>query len=292
MEERQLTLEIISPKDLKMEPIKFNFEDLKMAIANTAQIYKSMVYTEETMQVAKKDLATLRKFRTAIEDKRKEVKKICLAPYEDFETKVKELVYLIDEPISLIDSQVKDYDQARVEAKARKALDYFQETVSELNLQEVITWDIFKSSDYEKLSLSDKKVQEDIDERLSKIQADWEVISTQASPYEFEIKQSYRQSLDLADALAVGQHLAKQAEEKAAFEEAEAKRRAEREAARQAEIAEKIASVGGSLPAETKEAVTEIEPTYTVRFQVTGTEEQLKDLSQYAKSIGLAFVKI
>ncbi|MDO5016558.1 MAG: DUF1351 domain-containing protein [Eubacteriales bacterium] len=166
--QQPLTLEIISPKDLEMEPIKFNFDDLKAAIANTAEIYKGMEYTEETMQVAKKDLATLRKFRGAIEDKRKEVKKMCLAPYEDFEAKIKELTGLIDEPINLIDGQVKEYDQARVDAKVAKSKAYFEERAEALNLQQIILWDVFIRSDYEKLSLSDKKIQEDIDSRLSK----------------------------------------------------------------------------------------------------------------------------
>ena len=42
------------------------------------------------------------KLREALETKRKEVKKECMAPYTDFEGKVKELVGLIDKPLSLI----------------------------------------------------------------------------------------------------------------------------------------------------------------------------------------------
>ena len=56
------------------EVIDFNFEELKEEITTKSALYKNMVYTDETIKDAKSDRALLNKFKTALEDKRKEVK--------------------------------------------------------------------------------------------------------------------------------------------------------------------------------------------------------------------------
>lgn len=93
--------------------IQFNFAELKEEITAKAELYKNMVYTEDTIKEAKADKATLNKFIKVLEDKRKDVKKQCLQPYEDFEKQIKELVTIVNEPVQLIDSQVKAYDEKR-----------------------------------------------------------------------------------------------------------------------------------------------------------------------------------
>lgn len=93
------------------ETISFNFEELKKEITDKAELYKGMVYTDDTIKEAKADKAKLNKFVAVLEDKRKEVKRQCLEPYEAFERQMKELVAIIKEPVRLIDSQVKDFEE-------------------------------------------------------------------------------------------------------------------------------------------------------------------------------------
>ena len=92
------------------EVIDFNFEELKEEITNKSALYKNMVYTDETIKDAKSDRALLNKFKTALEDKRKEVKKQCLEPYNQFEKQIKELVAIIDEPVKLIGEQITEFE--------------------------------------------------------------------------------------------------------------------------------------------------------------------------------------
>ena len=75
--------------------IDFNFEDLKGALTAELELYKNLVFTEDTKADAKKTVAELRKLKKQISDKRIEVKKLYMQPYTDFEAKVKELDKLI-----------------------------------------------------------------------------------------------------------------------------------------------------------------------------------------------------
>ena len=52
-----------------------NFEEVKRQLYVQMDEYRGLVYTDESVKTAKDDVATLRKVRKAIEDKRKEVKR-------------------------------------------------------------------------------------------------------------------------------------------------------------------------------------------------------------------------
>ena len=86
--------------------------------------YNNLVVTEDAIRDAKTDRAALNKLRTAFDEKRKEVKKACLKPYEDFEKKTKELLEIVDQPILAIDTQVKAFEDAEIQNK-RTAIERF-----------------------------------------------------------------------------------------------------------------------------------------------------------------------
>lgn len=106
-------------KEFTVTPsVEFNVEQLKTEIADTLYEYEDKVYGEEEMQDAKKDLAKLRKFYNVLDDARKDVKNQLLAPYKDFEAKLNEVKALVEKPIGLIDTQVKNYEAQVKETKA------------------------------------------------------------------------------------------------------------------------------------------------------------------------------
>ena len=104
-----MSMEFVMGNSLETLPktIDFNFEELKGQLAESLALYTGLVVTEDGIKGAKEDRAKLNKLREALENKRKEVKRECMAPYTDFEAKVKELVGLIDQPIAAIDAQLK-----------------------------------------------------------------------------------------------------------------------------------------------------------------------------------------
>ena len=77
-----MELEIYSPsKDGFVKEITWNHDQIKKEVAEKVKHYATMVYTDDQIKDAKNDRAKLRKFVDALETKRKEIKKQCLAPY-------------------------------------------------------------------------------------------------------------------------------------------------------------------------------------------------------------------
>ena len=82
-----MELEIYNPtKENTVKQIDWNFEELKKEITEKAEMYGSLVYTDENIKEAKADIAKLNKFIKVLEDKRKDVKKMMLEPYTQFES--------------------------------------------------------------------------------------------------------------------------------------------------------------------------------------------------------------
>lgn len=119
-------MELLIEKFEVAQAVNFNFEALKADIAETMQKYDNVVYTEDQLPVAKKDLAQMRKFITALDDARKDVKNQLLTPYKEFEAKLNEVKALVEKPIGLIDKQVKDYEQQRKDEKVQLIKDTYE----------------------------------------------------------------------------------------------------------------------------------------------------------------------
>ncbi len=61
-----------------LEPIKFNYEELKTQIATKLENYKNLVYTEDNIKEAKADRANLNKLAKALNDEKIRIKKYSL----------------------------------------------------------------------------------------------------------------------------------------------------------------------------------------------------------------------
>ena len=71
-----MELVIYTPtEDQFIKEISFNAEEIKAELAQRLEKYNGLVYNEANIKDAKADRANLNKFKNAIEDKRKEMKK-------------------------------------------------------------------------------------------------------------------------------------------------------------------------------------------------------------------------
>ena len=100
--------------------INWNFEELKTALATEMKKYTGIVFDDDSIADAKKTVAYLRKLKESVEDRRKDVKKKCLEPYNEMEKQAKELTQLIDEPINTIAKQVKDYEEEQKKKNSKR----------------------------------------------------------------------------------------------------------------------------------------------------------------------------
>ena len=126
-----------------LKSIDFNFDEMKAELSANLEKYKNLVFTEDKTKEAKADRAKLNKLKEAIENKRKEVKKLCLQPYESFELKIKELVSLIDEPILQIDTAVKGFEKKKKDDKKKLLKEYFGNFPKDNEVAEFVTFEDF-----------------------------------------------------------------------------------------------------------------------------------------------------
>lgn len=192
------------------EVIEFNFEELEQAIIEKTSSYVGLVYTDDQIKDAKKDVADLRKFVKGLSDERIKIKKDIMKPYEAFEKKIKQLSGIVESAISEIDSQIKAFDEQKKKAKMEDILNYWNSCTFPIPLAlEQIFEDKWLNA-----SVSIKSVYEAIDTRLDQIASDLDMLGNLAE-FSFEATEIYKTSLDIHQAVAEGKRLAEIAQRKA-----------------------------------------------------------------------------
>lgn len=286
------TLEFVMQTDLATAlpaVLEFNFEDLKKALAERMELYRGLVVTEDGIKAAKQDQADLNKLREAIEAKRKEVKKACMAPYTEFEGRVKELVQLVDAPIAAINGQLKEYEEKRRADKRAEIAAIYEETVGEL--KGILPFERLWRDEWYNTAWSMKKIREAIVAAEGKVASDLEVLSTVESEFAEAVRLKYLEALDLNAALAERARLQERAAKLREYEE-QRRRAAEAEAANvpEAERAEAAAKDAGQ--AEAAPATGAEDTVYLLRFECQLTRSQAAELSAFLKARNISYRRI
>ena len=223
-----MELKIYSPKDDNdLQAIEWNHEEIKAEVTQKVEMYKTLVYTDDQVTSAKADKAKLNKFVTALEDKRKEIKRKYLEPYETFEKQVKDIVAIVNEPIALIDSQIKAFDE---EKKAKKAAD-IKEYWDSLQVGEVPAYDQIFNPKWLNASTSMASIKKDIENILIDVENALNTLDC-LPEYSFEAKDVYKKTLDVTKAIDEANRLVDVAKRKAEEEKRKAELRAEEKAAK------------------------------------------------------------
>ena len=213
-EQKEMELKILNPtEDGFLKAIEWNHEEIKKEVSEKIEHYKNLVYTDEQIKDAKSDRATLNKFVKALEDKRKEIKKQCLAPYEDFEKKMKEIVAIVNEPIGLIDTQLKEYEEKRKREKATKVDEILKEAEKSLPDDMHIPFD----SKWLNSSVSMKSIKEAIDGKIEQVKNDLDTLSN-LPEFGFEAVEVYKTTLDINKAVNEAKRMSEIAKAKAEHE--------------------------------------------------------------------------
>lgn len=160
-----------------LAPIQFNYEDIKKWITEKAKEYKSMVYTEETITNAKSDRATLNKVAKALNDEKIRIKKEVLKPFEDFESKCKELQGIITDASNSIDIQVKAFETKEQEEKKKQIEDLFNTYIGDF--KELIIFEQIFNQRWLNKTYTIKKIEDEIKHLIAKTINDLKVIDAQ-----------------------------------------------------------------------------------------------------------------
>lgn len=176
-----------------------NFEEIKANVQASMELYKSMTFTEDTLSEAKSTVATLRKLSKHLDDKRKDVKRKCMMPYEEFENKIKELQNIIAEPIELITRQTKEYEDKRIKQKKEEIQQIYDDCIE--GMQEYIPLERIYDRTWENKGTSAKKIKEAIETYVDNAKMSVETIKNMHSEAEQRALEAFKKTLDLSVAV-------------------------------------------------------------------------------------------
>lgn len=295
--------------------IGFNFEQLKEQLSAKMAQYQGAVFTEESKTIARAELAGLRKLKESVDKRRKEVKSQCLLPYEQFESQVKELQAIIDEPIKLIDRQLKEMEAERIRKRREAVKKLWEKTVQDN--AEYLPLDEIYDKKWDNATTSLKNIEKDLQALTEKTRQELQILDSSQSDVKDEAMGMYKKDRDLAKALTyintyeankkkaleVARERIRQEEEQRAQKERERIRREEAQRAleelnRICESEEqKRREQEAQAPAEEPftvededDALPFVQPdTRTVFYKVVASDEELEQVEMAFNSLGIFF---
>lgn len=236
-----------------MDLIINEIQSQKIVIKNKEEIIKELksnlekynkVLTEETVKEGKEDKAKLNKVIKAIEDKRKEIKKAVMLPYEEVEEDFKEITSLINNTVTALDTQIKAFEE---EEKAKK-----QEQIDEL-LKVNTTGVSINNEKWLNATYKLKDIEQEINEFVSKYNQDMELLKDE----DITIRDYYKRTLNISETLI---------EKKRIEELRKAEELRKQEEQRTEEVKEEIKEVKIEEPKTAETMVT-----LTLEFNITRT---------------------
>lgn len=269
--------------------IETNFEEIKVALAAGLEEYKGMVFTAESQPEAKRTVASLRKLKKAMNDRRIEIKKTFMAPYTNFEAQVKELDKLIDEPIDFISGLIEEFERRRVEAKKAMICEIYTGIMAEHGtVMEYLPLDRIYDSRWENSTTTQKAITEAITAHVEHVEKDLDTIRAMESEFEDKGLAKYKATLELSDAITAMNQYQKQKEEIL-------RRQAEEEQRKAALVHEEPAApevVPEVVPEEEKEVRSAPASAGTVRYEVVADPFQIAQLEAAMREYGIKFRRV
>lgn len=286
--------------------INVDFNSIKAQLSEKMSEYNGLVFTEDKKKDAKADLAELRKYRKSVNDRRVEVKKVYMEPYNQFEANVKELISLIDEPINYIDGQVKEFEEKRIREKKAEIQKTYEEIVPE-ELKDYIPLECIYGPKWDNAGTTMKSIKQEIEDSVNKAESDISVIKGMNSDKTEDALNLYMSTRNLASAIKfINDYEARKRE----ILERQAKEKEERETAlKQEEIErirreerERIANEERIRQDAKKEAVEELKivdeqaarplssaDSKKVIYTVVATDDELNEIEMALTSLGVYF---
>ena len=286
-----MQIEIYNPtQGERIEPVKWNYEELKLQISAGLEHYKNIVYTENDIAAAKQDRADLNRLSKAIDDKRKEMKKFYLQPYEEFEAQAKELTAMIGEQSAEIDKQVKEFEHKQKVEKQGNIILIYEELIGDL--MKMVPYEKIHDDKWLNKGTSLKSIRESIQSTVTKVTEDLNAIDLMGfdKTTTNRVKGVYLRRFDLADAMREKSAIEN---ERRMLAEYEAKKAAEKHEIHPVEsVCEDVRTV--EPPAEETPLKTENKAPEVVQidFRVWATREQLNDLKSFLVSNGIKYGKV
>ena len=187
-----------------------NFEEIKKYLAERLEGYRNLVYSEDSIKLAKADKAELTKLKKALDERRKEIKAVYMEPYLAVEAQIKELTAMIDEPLSEIDGFVQraqDAAKAEKHAEIKRYYDGISGPLGDL-AERVFASDAFYDKKWENASTKVKVWQDALREKVAQAAADLRTIQQTGGSHAPALISRYIETMDMAETAAYQKTLA------------------------------------------------------------------------------------
>ena len=258
-----------------------NYEPLKAWALETAEKYKSVVVTDESIRSAKQDIADLRNLAKKISDYRIALKKEHEKKIEKTINQCIELTQILTDEASSMDVQVKELEDGVKRQKKQEIEDYFNSVAGDTAI--VLPFDkVFDPKWLNKTAKMDD-IKSSIDMTLNAVKKNLDILHGMQSQYETEMIEAYLDSLDMGVALETKNRL----EEKAAqIARMKAEQEQKKQEVQQAVVQPKPVPVQQPIPAPKQEPV----KFYDVRLFMTETQKNL--FKNFVVSNGIKYTKV
>lgn len=273
----------------ELSSIKFNYEEIKNWVIEKSKEYKSIVYTEDTIENAKTDRATLNKVTKAINDEKIRLKKEVLKPFEDFEKKCKELQGIMSEATNSIDSQIKSFEEKEQNKKREQIKEIFNTQIGDF--KDLISFETIFNSRWLNKTYSIKNIEEEIKHIVVKTNNDFEVIDGQIKDEVINKQVKAYYFKNITEPTVLGNSLQE------GLKIVEANKKLE-EFKKQQEIKQEIKTEKVKVDTEkievieNNEVTEKIETTETIDFRVWVTKEQKMKLREFLIQNNIKYGKV
>ena len=311
----ELSLVINQPDNgVFLQKIGWNKEQITSTVENIISQYTGLTYTEEQIKEAKKDRAILNAMKTDISNRRIQVKKELMAPYNVFEAEVKEVVAMIEKPIEMIDKQLIEYEERQKEEKKNELESFFNENVG--GLEGSLTFDMIFNTKWLNKTSSMKSCKDEIIKEIETANNDLMYIDSNipekyaAYARDFYLRKNRNLSTVLREVARMEEIDRKAEEEKVAKLEAEKARRDQEEALKaQNEIkSESFQEPNNTIKEDKKEPVQREkeecmthnehsndhidEKIYKASFTIYGTKSQILSVRDFMDANNIEYGKV
>ena len=282
---------ILKPAKVDLPVEIENFAALKEELTPKLDFYNKLVVTADSIKAAKADKAALNKLKTVIEDQRKAIKKQYLEPYTVLETQCKEIVALIDAPISAIDRQIKVFDEKDENDKYNELKAAFEA----LNPPEWIKIEDVLNPKWKNKTLKTDALITELTAAVKELVEGIEKVNDlyKDEPYLLSITEFFKQHKDFSKtAVYAAQMNTAYKKEQAAKAAAEAAAQNTLQNAPQAAAANNNESILTQQQTQQGTQPEQPQKLFKGRFEVEGTKEQIIALGNYMKANNIKFSTI
>lgn len=176
-EEKEIATEVADEMQLipiiktEVQPLVWNFEEMKAALTRRSEKYVGLIVTEDNLIDSEKTLKEIRKANSDIDKFRKEYKSKLEAPAKEFDSQCKELQVIVKGVEFPLGEQIAKFEQQRRDDKAVEVKTWIVEAANAAGLEEKFAQQLTVDDKYLNRNQSNVATKRDLTDRANKLKA-------------------------------------------------------------------------------------------------------------------------